>query len=59
MIKKLTFLLVIAITTLSCEAGSIDEATFSQDNDSGQIDTDIDQEKIIDQYNETDGGLNN
>ncbi len=59
MIKKLPFLLVIAIALFSCEAESFDETTFTQENDPSVIDTDVDQEKIIDESNETDGGLNN
>ncbi len=56
MIKKLPLLLVIAIALFSCEAESFDDATLSRENTPG-LTPGTDQEKIIDQYNETDGGL--
>ncbi|WP_103070732.1 hypothetical protein [Aquimarina sediminis] len=59
MIKKLPFLLAIVIVLFSCEAESFDESsspeeTIPQDTPAPAIE----QDKIIDEYNETDGGLN-
>ncbi|MBP2830620.1 hypothetical protein J8281_00355 [Aquimarina sp. U1-2] len=56
--KKLTILLAISIALFSCEAESADEQSFSPEVN--PIDNpDVEPGKIIDNYNETDGGLNN
>ncbi|GAA4270921.1 hypothetical protein U6A24_03395 [Aquimarina gracilis] len=61
--KKITYLLAISIALLSCEAESFEDATLTQDNNienpenNPGNDPDINPEKIIDDYNETDGGL--
>ncbi len=56
MFKKLFFLAVLSVVLFSCEAESFDDATFSQGNNT-ELDTEIDEEKIIDRYEETNGGL--
>ncbi len=55
--KKLTFLLAISIALFSCEADSVND-NFSPENNPVE-NPDIEPGKIIDNYNETDGGLNN
>ncbi|WP_234859199.1 hypothetical protein [Aquimarina aquimarini] len=64
MIKKLPFLLAIIAILLSCEKESFDESVVSPEStpeenlpqDDSPI---ITTEKIIDNYIEVDGGLNN
>ncbi|WP_106795003.1 hypothetical protein [Aquimarina sp. Aq78] len=62
MIKKLPFLLAVVIILFSCEAESFDENAFTPENGpevNPEIDPAIEPGKIIDNYIEVDGGLNN
>lgn len=62
MIKKLPFLLVIVTILFSCEAESFEESDFTTENtteNTPEATPAINQEKIIDLYNENDRGLGN
>jgi hypothetical protein len=60
MIKKLPFLLAVVIILFSCEAESFDENEFTPEN-GPEVNPDpaVEPGKIIDNYIEVDGGLNN
>ncbi len=58
MIKKLPFLLAVVIILFSCESESFDENAFTPEN-GPEVNPEVEPGKIIDNYIEVDGGLNN
>ncbi len=57
--KKLTFLLVIAVALFSCEAESFNESVTNQEsNPTENTPTDVTDE-VIDTFDDTSKGLNN